>query len=286
MRIFAISDIHIDYKLNRNWILRLSDAEYKQDILLLAGDVCHNLPRLQNCLLSLKNKFRELFFVPGNHDLWIHDNGWADSLAKFEAIYHFCEMHNIRVRASTVHGNSSASSVRIIPIHAWYTLPEEGADSLYLPKPGEDVTNRMWADNYYIRWPAAEATFHAGKYFMRLNTAKNTGDHPVPVITFSHFLPRADMMFSENRQLDLERMKKYDRSPQFNFSRVAGSSIIDEQIRNYGSQIHIYGHQHINRDRIIDGVRYISHCLGYPEERERGSVRGIESGPKLIMDCG
>ena len=80
--------------------------------------------------------------------------------------------------------------------------------------------------------------------------------------------------------------KKYDRNPQFHFSRVAGSDLIDKQIRQIGSVLHVYGHQHINRDRKIDGVHYISHCLGYPNERKRGVIKGIEQGLKELIQIG
>jgi len=83
--------------------------------------------------------------------------------------------------------------------------------------------------------------------------------------------------------LDPERIKKFDRSPEFNFSRVAGSELIEKQIRQVGSKLHVYGHQHINRDREIDGIRYAAHCLGYPNERKRGVIKGIEQGFKELM---
>jgi hypothetical protein len=62
-----------------------------------------------------------------------------------------------------------------------------------------------------------------------------------------------------------------DRAPEFNFTRVAGCRQLDEQLRMLGSVLHLYGHQHRNRDRMIDGVRYVSHCLGYPPEWREGT---------------
>ena len=59
---------------------------------------------------------------------------------------------------------------------------------------------------------------------------------------------------------------------------------LDEQIRSLGSSIHVYGHQHRNRDRTIDGVRYITHCLGYPRERDQGRVRDVGDGPLLVCE--
>ena len=148
-------------------------------------------------------------------------------------------------------------------------------------KPGEGAIDKLWSDFYYVKWPSAN--FKPTEYFLKLNQQKlikkETAD---VVITFSHFLPRQETMFSENRKLDRERMKKFDRHPPFNFSQVAGSTLIEKQLRALGSNIHVYGHQHINRDRRIEGVRYVAHCLGYPEERRRGTVKGIEQGLKRI----
>ena len=38
------------------------------------------------------------------------------------------------------------------------------------------------------------------------------------------------------------------------------------------------------RHRIIDGIRYISNCLGYPHERDRGETGGGKPGPKVVWD--
>jgi len=89
-------------------------------------------------------------------------------------------------------------------------------------------------------------------------------------------------MFST--QTEATGMTVRDTNPSFNFSRVAGSAGLEEQIRRLGSSVHVYGHQHRNRHRLIDGVLYVSHCLGYPRERERGQIRGLGDGPKMIWD--
>jgi hypothetical protein len=73
---------------------------------------------------------------------------------------------------------------------------------------------------------------------------------------------------------------------QFNFSRVAGTWALDEQIRKLGSRVHVYGHQHRNRWRSIDGVLYVSHCLGYSEERESDQILHLDNGPRLIREKG
>jgi hypothetical protein len=88
--------------------------------------------------------------------------------------------------------------------------------------------------------------------------------YAAPVISFSHFLPRRELMFSPRPH------GESDPHPEFNFSRVAGCSGIDDQIRRLGSRVHVYGHQHRNRDVTLEGVRYVSHCRGYPLERARG----------------
>jgi len=282
MRVFAISDIHIDFEVNRRWIENISAVDYSSDILILAGDICHNYDELQEILINISKKFKHLFFVPGNHDLWIRNEEWQNSIQKFIALQTFCRDNDIYTSAKCF-SLKNGKSIWIIPLFGWYTQPGEGDDTLFIEKPGEDKSNRMWSDNYFIKWPK-NFSLNKNDWFLKSNPDYNEINANDLVITFSHFLPRQDMVFRESKKIDLEKIKKFDRTPAFNFSRVAGSDKIDQYIRKLNSKIHIYGHQHINRDREIDGLRYISHCLGYPNERRRGQVRGIEQGIKLILE--
>ena len=57
MRVFALSDIHIDYNENANWIANLSPTEYQDDVLILAGDVTDRPGLLGWCLSTLVEAF-------------------------------------------------------------------------------------------------------------------------------------------------------------------------------------------------------------------------------------
>ena len=70
VRVYVLSDLHTDYPANMAWVQRLSTTTYKRDILIVAGDVAE---KFENCVLtmfSLKERFRYVFFVPRNHDVW------------------------------------------------------------------------------------------------------------------------------------------------------------------------------------------------------------------------
>ena len=68
-KIFAISDIHVDYKSNEDFITNLNQETYKQSALVLAGDVSHDLLLLEKTLKNLLEKFACVFFVPGELSL-------------------------------------------------------------------------------------------------------------------------------------------------------------------------------------------------------------------------
>ena len=64
-RIFAISDIHVDIPENLRLVNSWSDADFKNDVLILAGDVTDNLSLLKTVLTSLNQKFSKVCYVPG-----------------------------------------------------------------------------------------------------------------------------------------------------------------------------------------------------------------------------
>jgi 3',5'-cyclic AMP phosphodiesterase CpdA len=71
MRILAISDLHTDFRENKVLLEQLSDVAYQQDILIAAGDISDRLETLTSTLTLLRAKFMRVFYVPGNHELWV-----------------------------------------------------------------------------------------------------------------------------------------------------------------------------------------------------------------------
>ncbi len=280
-RVWAISDIHTDIKQNRTWLDTLSPTAYLRDTLILAGDVSDRMDTLSDTLLHLRSLFAAVCYVPGNHELWIRRRECADSIAKFWHVRRLCDDLGIHTRPLKL-WTSSGHSVWIVPLFSWYMQPEEGVDSLFVEKPGEDHTLSMWSDNHFTSWPHMLAAPTVADFFLQLNEDHIKRPYDAPIISFSHFLPRPELIYSTPE----ERRGRVltDPYPRFNFSRVAGCMGIDAQIRRLGAVIHIYGHQHRNRNRVIDGVRYISHCLGYPRERKDLPADHAIKAPALVYD--
>ena len=284
MRVFALSDVHVDYQANMSWLQALSPTHYGDDALILAGDVSDDLNKLRAALTRVRATFAEVFFVPGNHELWVRRGEGADSMAKFWQILELCAALGVRTSPAQVGTGGHNQGVWIVPLFSWYLQPEEGEGSLFVEKPGEDLTLEMWADNYFTRWSPLAPGRTVAETFLRLNEPYLARQYDTPAISFSHFVPRLELIFRTQEEREPAGRVLRDAHPRFNFSRVAGCMGLEAQIRRLGSRVHVYGHQHRNRHRSIDGVLYISHCLGYPHERVNGYVHSIGSGPRLIWD--
>jgi predicted phosphodiesterase len=282
MRVFALSDVHVDYKENMSWLQALSPLDYIDDTLILAGDVSDDLKKLQAALACVRTKFAQVFFVPGNHELWIRQGDYIDSMAKFWRVLELCAALGIKTSPAKVGATPGDKGIWVVPLFSWYMKPEEGGGSLFVQKEGEDPTLEMWADNYFTKWPPLQEGLTVADAFLRLNEKYIRQPYDAPVISFSHFLPRMELIFPPQEEDGATGKAVTDAHPHFNFSRVAGYTGIEEQIRRLGSVVHVYGHQHRNRHWRINDVLYISHCLGYPHESENGYTCDRGRGPKLI----
>jgi 3',5'-cyclic AMP phosphodiesterase CpdA len=69
MGIFEISDVHCDYEENLRWVQNLSQRDFNDDLLILAGDISHSLLLVAEVLEELARRFAHVLFVSGNHDL-------------------------------------------------------------------------------------------------------------------------------------------------------------------------------------------------------------------------
>ncbi|NKI15922.1 hypothetical protein HCU74_00690 [Spongiibacter sp. KMU-166] len=289
-RIFAISDLHVDFPENLQYMLSLSNHDYLDDTLIIAGDVSDSLSRLEQLLVDVRQKFRQVAFVPGNHELWVRDKTAANSLEKFNTIMTLCQQVGVHTEPFRV--EYGQRSVWLVPLYSWYRTGEADKHSLLITKEGEDWKKSYWMDNYNCRWPDqldAESGAVAD-FFLSLNKDAVTRGYDAPILSFSHFLPRKELIFDDPViaarfcQADAV-IPAYpgDPAPTFNFTRVAGCDKLDEQIRQLGAVMHVYGHQHHQRNRSIAGVSYVSNCLGYARERRR---LGGYASPKMLWRDG
>lgn len=70
-KIWLVSDVHAEYEDNMSWLRELGrSSQFKEDVLILAGDVSADIGIMRDVLQALLPGFAAIFFTPGNHDLW------------------------------------------------------------------------------------------------------------------------------------------------------------------------------------------------------------------------
>lgn len=242
MRVYAVSDLHTDFRENQALVESLPLGEHTDDALIVAGDIADDLERVEATLALLRTRFREVFFVPGNHELWVRADT-ADSADKFHRILRLCDALGVRTRPTRLAG------VWVVPLFAWY----EAEFDTYGDAEVKDL--EAWTDFHFCRWP--ERVGRPCDWFLAMNEP-HLRDYDAPVVTFSHFLPRRDL-------LPPAKYLRFRGLP-----RVAGCVGLDEQLRSVGSRVHVFGHSHIDCDREIEGVRYVQNALRYPRDRVAG----------------
>jgi predicted phosphodiesterase len=239
MRIFALSDLHADYADNARWIANLSTWDYRGDTLILAGDLADRLSLLGWCLSTLRSRFSNVLFVPGNHDLWvIREKTIPTSLQKFHEVARIVESSGASMRALHV------GALSIVPVLGWYDYS--------FGEPSAELRS-IWMDYHACRWPQGLDAKDIAEHFMALGTHDHAGNGN-KILTFSHFVPRIDLI--------------HPFRPRYRglLDPILGSVRIEQRLRQLGATLHVYGHSHINRSITIDGVSYVNNAFGYPSE--------------------
>ena len=239
MRFFAVSDIHVDYPENLQWVKAIDAEKYAEDVLILAGDVTDDLALLGRVLELLQRKFKEVLFVPGNHELWLREEDVDCSLEKFSVIEKLCASQGVKTDVTHF------DKVSVVPLYSWYDFSFGEPDRHLL---------RGWRDFRSCRWPSELNDMAAvSRHFLRMNEVRLLTRNEI-VISFSHFLPRLDVMPA---QIPSKRRLVYP---------VLGSTALGHQIELLAPDIHIYGHSHVNRSIEFGATRFINNAFAYPSE--------------------
>ncbi|MEZ2221551.1 metallophosphoesterase [Rhizobium sp. RCC_161_2] len=241
MRVFAVSDVHLDYEENRLWLSNLSDVDYQSDILILAGDISDEIRLVEWCFIALRRKFLKVFFVPGNHDLWVTRNQGMTSFDKFRFLGQLAREHDICTEAHHF------GPLSIVPLLGWYDYS--------FGSPGEQLL-QTWVDFRACLWPDKMSAEDVTAHFLNLNQSVLSVQNEV-VISFSHFVPRIDLM------------PDYIPAHYRYIYPVLGSIGLDRQARQLQASrhLHVYGHSHVNRGVTVENIEYTNNAFGYPSEQ-------------------
>ena len=221
-------------------MLELPSDEFAQDVLILPSDVSDSLESLKSIFEALKSQFGEVLYVPSNHELWFDGAEFECSLEKFHAVMALCLASGVETSVFM------AGKLSIVPLLSWYDF-SFGEPCAYL--------KRAWRDFKACRWPAQLQTpVQICEFFLQRNNAVlDTVNEKI--ISFSHFLPRIDVMPS---RIPAYRRRVYP---------VLGSAALDAQVERLNSNIHIYGHSHVNQSVVIYDIHYINNAYAYPKEK-------------------
>lgn len=250
-RLLAWSDLHIDMGENMR---HLESVAAQEDVaLIVPGDVCTNLEKLEAGLRICRERFREVFYVPGNHELWAdgaRDQGGRrrTSLEKFVEILAICARVGVRTSPAFI-----SEGVAVCPLFSWYKGDFVGK---WVPHGGFD--NATY-------WPEVDSVDannpqlpEIADFFLELNRGRvaaaaelAAGGGLRVLWTCSHFLPRTELLQGDG------------------LLGVMGCAPLDEQVRTAGATGHLFGHSHRGADRVIEGVRYVQQPLGYPTDGHR-----------------
>ncbi|HZI20301.1 MAG TPA: metallophosphoesterase [Pyrinomonadaceae bacterium] len=240
MRIFASSDLHTDFPENWRLVRELSAQAFLDDTLIVAGDIADDLGIIEGTLKMLSARFRHVCYLPGNHELWVRGEA-ADSVEKFRQVLGLCRRLGVHTQPV------QAGGCWVVPLFSWYDADAaRAAVADYAELEG-------WSDFYFCKWPRSMG-LPVADFFLRLNEP-HLRSYDRPVITFSHFAPRADLLPAPG----VLRFKA--------LFKVACCDGLDAQLRRAGALVHVFGHSHIACDTVVDDVRYVQNPLRYPRER-------------------
>lgn len=270
MRLWAVSDLHVRYPDNRAIAADLRPTD-PDDWLIVAGDVAEQVADVVGTLALLRSRWARVIWVPGNHELWTRgkDPVQLRGVARYERLVAECRAIGVDTPEDEFPvWTADGGPVVVAPLFLLYDysfLPDgasDAAEGLAIARnAGVVATDEhvLYPDPYPDRaaWCAARVT----ESRRRLDAL----DPALPTVLVNHW----PLTRFPTRVL---------RHPEF--ALWCGTTATADWHVRYRAQAVVYGHLHIPRVTVEDGVRFVEVSLGYPREwRGRAERRGRADPP-------
>ncbi len=261
MKIEYYSDIHNEFRGKSLWYPpSYKTQDNSETMLLLAGDVDNNYPRLFDYLEELALEYKEVAFIPGNHEYY--DNDYNELVGRFcGGTSKFSEnVHTLDNDYITF--NSEGKSVLLVGSTLWTDFRENYVSEMIAKHSISDFSVIQVGD---VRFTPHHCStlFHQSEDYLKacVNLLRDQFDM---VIVATHFPPS-------------ELLTHRGFPP--------GGPIADYFCPNVDTELFekvdywVYGHTHDSIDTEISGCKVLSNQVGYPGEvRKEVLIKQIELG--------
>jgi len=270
-RLLAISDLHIGYPENRAYADALSPGD-PGDWLIVAGDVGEMAAAITSTLAELRSRFAKVIWAPGNHELWSHP---SDPLTlrgeqRYQYLVAACRELDVLTPEDEYpiwHGGGGPVVIAPLFLLYDYTFLPPGTDTAEAALELAYQTGIVCTDEQLLHpdpFPSRAAWCHARLAYSRGRL--DAIDPELPTVLINHW--------------PLTRQPtEILRYPQF--AQWCGTTHTGDWHVRYRSSAVVYGHLHIPRSTVEDGVRFEEVSLGYPREWRPRSRR--LSWPRQIL---
>lgn len=259
MRLFAISDLHVRYPDNAQFLAAIPPCP--EDWLILGGDLGETEEDLHLVLRTLAPRFQKLLWIPGNHELWTMptEPSGLRGVAKYERLVAVCREYGaLTPEDPYVVWPGDGPKTALCPLFVLYDYtfrPDEIPDERALEWAAEaelSATDEvlLHADPY----PSKVAWCHA-----RVKASEerlSALDPTLRTVLINHYPLRREHAW-------LPRIPR--------FSIWCGTRLTEDWAGRFRARAVVYGHLHMRGTAWNQGVRYEEVSLGYPRQWQRGA---------------
>ena len=257
MRLFALSDLHLGHEANRCALSSIRNRP--DDWLILAGDVGEKRAHLRFAFETLGPRFRQLVWVPGNHELWTIPSIGEDTRGQFryEELIDLCRSYGVLTPEDPYPVVSlGGADVIIAPLFLLYDYSFRPSDvALEQAVEWAEETGVLCTDELLLHvdpYPGIVDWCHARCALTEMRLARQGG--ALPTVLINHFPLRESLV----------RLPSIPR-----FSIWCGTRRTENWHLRFNAAVVVSGHLHIRATQYCDGVRFEEVSLGYPDQWSR-----------------
>ncbi|GLZ47103.1 metallophosphoesterase [Actinomycetospora sp. NBRC 106375] len=267
-RLLATSDLHVNRSENEDLVRELRPT-HPDDWLIVAGDVGDRVATVTWALGVLADRFARVIWVPGNHELWTPPGDEVELVgpARYDHLVAAArDLGVVTPEDPWPLWEGAGGPALVCPLFVLYdysvrppSIPAEWTDEQALDaarEAGVVCTDEILMSSDPFAGPAAWCADRLARTEARL--AERPAGMPTVLVNHWPLTP------------DPTRILRYPE-----FSLWCGTTATADWHMRHDAAVVVYGHLHIPRTTVQDGVRCEEVSVGYPREWQRhGLVRG------------